>query len=315
MVMIPEVKAFFDQRTQTLTYVVFDPQTHDAVVIDPVLDYEPVGSFTFTESSDLVTAFVRERELRLHYVLETHAHADHLSGSQLLARRFGARVAIGRRITEVQATFKHIFDLPATFATDGSQFDRLLDEGVVLPAGSLSIGALATPGHTPACLSYLIGDAVFTGDALFMDDYGTGRCDFPKGSADALFDSVQKLYRLPDATRVFVGHDYQPGGREPRWQTTIGDSKRRNVQLNERTTRAEFVSFRQRRDAQLAAPRLLFQSVQVNADAGRLPPPHENGVRYLRLPLNFLRPANELGEPLPPPSGSARADSLKPRPA
>jgi glyoxylase-like metal-dependent hydrolase (beta-lactamase superfamily II) len=299
MVMIPEVKAFFEERTQTLTYLVFDPATRDAVVIDPVLDYEPVGSFTFTESADEVTAFVRQRELKLHYVLETHAHADHLSGSQLFARRFGARVVIGKRITEVQATFKHIFDLPAAFATDGSQFDVLLDEGDVLRAGSLSIGALATPGHTPACLSYLIGDAVFTGDALFMDDYGTGRCDFPKGSADALFDSVQKLYRLPDATRVFVGHDYQPSGREVRWETTIGRAKRHNVQLNENTTRAEFVGFRQRRDAQLAAPRLLFQSVQVNADAGRLPSPHDNGIRYLRLPLNFLRPANEVGEPLP----------------
>jgi glyoxylase-like metal-dependent hydrolase (beta-lactamase superfamily II) len=307
MVMIPQVKALFDKRTQTLTYVVFDAATRDAVVIDPVLDYEPVGTFTFTESADAVTAFVRQAELRLHYVLETHAHADHLSGSQLLARRFGARVVIGKRITEVQATFKHIFDLPSTFATDGSQFDLLLDEGAVLQAGSLSIRALATPGHTPACLSYLVGDAVFTGDALFMPDYGTGRCDFPEGSADALFDSVQKLYRLPEATRVFIGHDYQPNGREVRWETTIGDSKRHNVQLSERTTRAEFVRFRQGRDAQLAAPRLLFQSVQVNADAGRLPTPHDNGIRYLRLPLNFLRTASELGEPLPEPERKPHA--------
>jgi glyoxylase-like metal-dependent hydrolase (beta-lactamase superfamily II) len=298
MVMNPEVKAFFDKRTQTLTYVVFDPDTLDAVVIDPVLDYEPVGSFTFTESLEAVTAFVRQRELRLHYVLETHAHADHLSGSQLLARRFEARVVIGKRITEVQATFQRIFDLPATFATDGSQFDLLLEEGNVLRGGSLSIGALATPGHTPACLSYLIGDAVFTGDALFLDDDGTGRCDFPRGSADALFDSVQKLYRLPESTRVFVGHDYQPNGRDVRWQTTIGSAKRHNIQLNERTTRSEFVRFRQERDAKLAAPKLLLQSVQVNVDAGRLPAPHENGIRYLRLPLNLLRPANELGEPV-----------------
>jgi len=299
--MMPEVESFFDKRTQTLTYVVYDPATRDAVVIDPVLDYEPVGSYTFTESVDAVKAFMHERGLRLHFVLETHAHADHLSGSQLLARQFGARVVIGRRITEVQAAFKHVFDLPTTFPTDGSQFDVLLDEGAVLEAGSLRIGALATPGHTPACLSYTIGDAVFTGDALFMHDYGTGRCDFPRGSADALFDSVQKLYRLPDATRVFVGHDYQPNGREVRCQTTIAASKRSNVQLDERTTRDEFVRFRQRRDAQLAPPKLLFQSVQVNVDAGRLPAPHDNGVRYLRLPLNFLRRANELGEPAAPP--------------
>jgi len=295
--MTPEIKAFFDKRTQTLTYVVFDPETHDAVVIDPVLDYEPVGSFTFTESVDAVSAFVRQQELRLHHVLETHAHADHLSGSQLLARRFGAKIVIGKHITEVQATFAHVFDLPATFATDGSQFDMLLEDGAVLGAGSLSITALATPGHTPACLSYLIGDAVFTGDALFMDDYGTGRCDFPRGSADALFESVQKLYRLPESTRVFVGHDYQPKGREVRWETSIGASKQRNVQLNAETTREEFVRLRQQRDAQLAAPRLLFQSVQVNVDAGRLPAPHDNGTRYLRLPLNFLEPADELGEP------------------
>lgn len=295
-----EVEAFFDRRTQTVTYVVFDAGSRDAIVIDPVLDYEPVGSFTFTESVDAVSAFVKKRELNLHYVLETHAHADHLSGSQILARRFGARVAIGRRISEVQKTFQRIFELPATFPTDGSQFDVLLDETTTLQAGTLKIGVLATPGHTPACLSYLIGDAVFTGDALFLDDYGTGRCDFPNGSADALFDSVQKLYRLPESTRVFVGHDYQPNGREPRWETSIGKSKRQNVQLNERTTRAEFLSFRQRRDAQLAAPKLLFQSVQVNVDAGHLPAPHENGLRYLRLPLNFLRPADELGQPLPP---------------
>jgi len=181
----------------------------------------------------------------------------------------------------------------------------LLDEETELRAGSLRVGALATPGHTPACLSYLIGDAVFTGDALFIEDYGTGRCDFPRGSAAALFDSVQKLYRLPESTRVFVGHDYQPGGREVRWETTIGASKRRNVQLNEKTTRDEFVRFRQQRDAQLAAPRLLFQSVQVNVDAGRLPAPHENGIRYLRVPLNFLRPADDLGQPAPTPERKA----------
>ena len=295
--MKPEVKAFFDPRTSTLTYVVWDVATLDAVVIDPVLDYSPVGSYTWTESVDAVSGFVREAGLRLYHVLETHAHADHLSGSQLMRRRFGATIVIGERIREVQQTFQRVFELGLHFATDGSQFDRLVKDGETLHAGSLEIGVIATPGHTPACVTYRIGDAIFTGDVLFMDDYGTGRCDFPNGSAEAMYDSVRKLYELPDDTRVFVGHDYQPGGRELRWQTTIAASKSNNPQLNARTTREEFVRFRKQRDAKLAAPNLLFQSVQVNVDAGRLPAPHANGIRYLALPLNFLRPADELGVP------------------
>jgi glyoxylase-like metal-dependent hydrolase (beta-lactamase superfamily II) len=295
--MKPEIKAFFDPRTSTLSYLVWDPATSDAIAIDPVLDYDPLSASTWTESVETMSQFVRDRGLRLHYVLETHAHADHLSGSQLLRRRFDAKVAIGERIRDVQATFQRIFDLAESFATDGSQFDKLLTDGETLRAGSLEIGVMATPGHTPACVTYRIGDAIFTGDVLFLEDYGTGRCDFPNGSAEAMFDSVRKLYALPDDTRVFVGHDYQPGGRELRWQTTIGASKRSNPQLAEGTTRAEFVRFRRQRDATLPAPKLLFQSVQVNVEAGKLPEAHANGIRYLKLPLNFLRPANELGEP------------------
>jgi glyoxylase-like metal-dependent hydrolase (beta-lactamase superfamily II) len=297
--MKPEVKPFFDPRTHTLTFVVWDPASRDAVVIDPVLDYQPVGSYTFTESVDEVSEFIRSSSLRLHFVLETHAHADHLSGSQHLARRFEAKVVIGEGIREVQRTFKRLFDLPETFATDGTQFDILLADGAMLAAGSLEIFAIPTPGHTPACLTYHIGDALFTGDALFMDDYGTGRCDFPNGSAEALYESVQRLYALPDETRVFVGHDYQPGGRELRWATTIGASKRNNPQLSSHTSKQQFVALRERRDAKLPAPKLLFQSVRVNIDAGRLPSPHANGVRYLQLPLNLLNPADELGRPLP----------------
>jgi len=293
------VEPFYDAKTSTLTYVVSDPASKDAVVIDPVLDYDAAAGLTSTESVDKVTDYLRREGLSLRYVLETHAHADHLSGSQLLCRRFGAKVVIGERIREVQATFKGIFDLPAGFATDGRQFDRLLGDGEVLHAGSLAIAAIATPGHTPACLSYQIEDAVFTGDALFTEDYGTGRCDFPRGSAEALYDSVQRLYALPDATRVFVGHDYQPGGREVRWETTIGASKAKNPQLSATTTREQFVAMRRARDATLAAPRLLFPSVQVNIDAGRLPEPHPNGKRYLVVPLNVLREADPLGEPLP----------------
>lgn len=293
-----EIKHYFDPETWTLTYLVYDPQTRDAVVIDPVLDYDPLGSKTSTHSVDAVTADVKELGLRLHYVLETHAHADHLSGSQILRQRFEAKVVIGHNIQKVQSVFKHLFDLPEDFPTDGRQFDRLLSDQEVLEAGSLRIKALPTPGHTPACMSYLIGDAVFTGDALFMDDYGTGRCDFPAGSAEDLYQSVHEtLYGLPDETRVFVGHDYRPDGRELRYQTTIGASKAGNVQLSAATSKADFVRFRQERDAGLSAPRLIFQSVQVNIDAGRLPKAHANGIRYLRIPLNLKQSTDDAGIP------------------
>ena len=292
------VEPFFDPSTFTLTYVVSDPATRDAVLIDPVLDYDAAAGTTTTASVDRVSEYIRREGLRLHYVLETHAHADHLSGSQILRRRFDTRVAIGERIREVQATFRELFDLPPIFRTDGSQFDRLLTDGEVVHAGALEIGVIATPGHTPACVTYRIEDAVFTGDALFTEDYGTGRCDFPRGSAEALYDSIQRLYALPEETRVFVGHDYQPGGREVRWMTTIGASRAKNPQLDARTPRDVFVANRRLRDAALPAPRLLFPSVQINIDAGRLPPPHANGNRYLMVPLNVLRPADALGEPI-----------------
>jgi glyoxylase-like metal-dependent hydrolase (beta-lactamase superfamily II) len=290
------IHSFFDPATYTLTYVVFDPDSRDAVVIDPVLDYDPLSSRTSQESLEQISAFVRGHDLKLRYVLETHAHADHLTGAQYLKRRFGAGVVIGARITEVQAAFKQIFDLPESFPVDGSQFDRLLADGQGLHVGSLQIEALATPGHTPACVSYKIGDAVFTGDALFIEDYGTGRCDFPRGSAEDLYDSVHgRLYKLPDETRVFVGHDYQPGGRPVRFETTIGVSKKKNVQLREETTREEFVRFRKQRDQTLSAPQLLFPSVQINVDAGRLPAPHKNGGRYLQIPINLGHPTRDDG--------------------
>lgn len=287
-----EIAHFYDERTSTLTYVVFDAGTRDAVVIDPVLDYDPASGRTWTESVDHVAAFIEARDLRLHYILETHAHADHLSGSQILRRMFGAQIAIGERIREVQETFKRVFDLPALPA-DGSQFDRLLRDREILRGGTLEIAVIATPGHTPACVTYQVGDALFTGDLLFIEDYGTGRCDFPRGSAEAMYDSVQKLYALPDDTRVFPGHDY-PDGRAVRWMTTIGASKARNPQLSARTERAAFVGARQARDRTLAAPRLLYPSVQINIDAGRMPAPHANGTRYLVVPL---RPTDDAGQP------------------
>ena len=292
------VKELFDPATFTLTYVVYDPATRDAVVIDPVLDYDPLASQTSTSSVEAVSTFIASEKLRVHYVLETHAHADHLSSSQFLKRRFDAKVAIGARITDVQKVFKDLFDLP-DLATDGSQFDRLLEDGEVVKAGSLELKVIATPGHTPACVTYQIEDAIFTGDALFIEDYGTGRCDFPRGSASDLYTSVHgKLYSLPDATRVFVGHDYQPGGRKVRAVTTIGESKKSNIQLRTDTTKDEYVRFRTERDAKLEPPRLLFPSVQVNIDAGKLPPAHANGRRYLSIPFNLFHPTDEVGPQL-----------------
>jgi glyoxylase-like metal-dependent hydrolase (beta-lactamase superfamily II) len=296
-----ETHALFDPATFTLTFVVFDPKTRDAVIIDPVLDFDPLAAQTSVESAEKVIAFVKEKGLKTHYVLETHAHADHLSSSQFLKRELDTRVAIGERITEVQETFRAIFDLGPAFRGDGSQFDRLLRDGEVLEAGSLRIEIIATPGHTPACVSFAIEDAVFVGDALFIEDSGTGRCDFPRGSATELYHSVHdRLYALPDATRVFVGHDYQPGGRALRYETTIGASKERNTQLRAGTTEEDYVARRQARDATLAPPRLLFQSVQVNVQAGRLPAPHADGRRYLTTPLNLFRPADDVGAPVAP---------------
>ena len=286
-----QTASFFDKRTYTVTYVVYDAVTLDAVVIDPVLDYEPASSRVWTESLDLVTSFVKEKGLKLHYILETHAHADHLSGAQELKRQFPqAKLAVGARITEVQKVFKGVFDLPDDFATDGRQFDVLLQEGDTLQAGTIEVDTIYTPGHTPACATYRIEDAIFTGDALFMPDMGTGRCDFPGGSATDLYDSIQKLYALPDSTRVFVGHDYAPGGREYAWETTVGEQKAKNIQLAGSTSREDFVTMRTKRDKTLDAPRLLFQSVQVNIDAGRMPEPNANQTRYLRIPINVFKP-------------------------
>jgi glyoxylase-like metal-dependent hydrolase (beta-lactamase superfamily II) len=291
-----KIEPFYDPATYTLTYLLSDPATRDAVLIDPVLDYDPLAGQTSTRSIETIAQVLKDRGLKLHWVLETHAHADHLSSSVWLSKRFGARVAIGARITEVQETFKGVFDLGEGFATDGRQFDKLLGDGEVLEAGALKLETLYTPGHTPACVSYTAEDAVFTGDALFTEDYGTGRCDFPRGSAADLYDSITKrLYTLPDATRVFVGHDYQPGGREVRWETSIGRSKEQNPQLRASTSRADFVAMRTARDRTLAPPRLLFPSVQVNVNAGRLPAPHANGKRYLMMPLNLFKPTGDDG--------------------
>lgn len=286
-IMKPAVKEFFDKATWTLTYVVYDKQTKDAVILDPVWDYDPASSKMSGQSAEQVLNFVKAEQLRVHYILETHAHADHVSGSQVLKDKLpGSKIGIGAKITEVQKVFKDVFNLDPNFKTDGSQFDFLLEEGQPLIAGTLSIETIYTPGHTPACSSYIIGDAVFSGDALFMPDYGTGRCDFPAGSADQLYTSVhEKLYTLPDHYRVFVGHDYMPNGRPLAFESTIGEEKSKNIQLKQETTRNQFVEFRTNRDKTLAAPRLLLPSVQVNIDAGKLPEPENNGSRYLKIPV------------------------------
>lgn len=293
-----EVKAFFDAPTFTLTFVVSDEETKDAVVIDSVLNYNPLSSQTSTESLDEVSDYVRQNGLKVHYALETHAHADHLSGAQLLKKRFKAKTAIGEHITAVQGVFKEVFNLGDSFATDGSQFDKLIVHGETLQAGSLKVKAIGTPGHTPACLTFQIDDALFTGDALFMHDYGTGRCDFPSGSASDLYDSVQeRLYSFPDEMRVFPGHDYMPDDRELAWETTIGKSKAENPHLRPETALEEFVSLREARDADLDAPRLLFQSVQFNINGGVLPSIQGNGMRYFKIPVNMRKPTDDIGDP------------------
>lgn len=292
-----DIEAFYDDATSTLTYLVFDRSSRDAIVIDPVLDYDPASSTVSHASLDRLCARLDALELKLGMIAETHAHADHLSGSQELKRRHpGAALAIGSNITVVQEIFKRVFDLPADFATDGRQFDRLLHDGETVEVGSLRFLVIHTPGHTPACACYLFGDALFTGDTMFMPDMGTGRCDFPAGSAEDLYDSItQRIYTLPDETRIFVGHDYQPGGRELAWQTSVGEQKRSNKQLPADRSRADFVAFRTKRDAGLSTPKLLFQSVQVNVDAGALPDPSANELRYLKIPINAFRPPPDEG--------------------
>lgn len=282
-----KIEAQFDPDTFTLTYIVWDEKTRDAVIIDPVLDFDPASGQVACDSMVKIDDYVKENSLNVKGILETHAHADHLSSSQYLKKNYPeAIVAISERITIVQYTFKGVFNLKA-LNTDGSQFDKLLKDNEVAEFGSVKIKVLPTPGHTPACTSFLIEDNLFTGDSMFMPDFGTGRCDFPAGSAKDLYHSVQNvIYALPDETKIFVGHDYQPGGRELKYQTTVKESKEQNKQLKTNTTEAEFLEFRENRDKELSAPRLLLPSIQVNVDAGHLPREEDNGKRYLKIPLS-----------------------------
>lgn len=284
-----EIVSFFDEATCTVTHLVADPCAGRAVVIDSVLDYDATSGRTDTRSAERVVAALQERGLTVDWLLETHAHADHLSAAAYLQRRLGGRIAIGAQITEVQAGFRKLFNAP-DIAVDGSPFDRLLAEGDRIEFGTLALEVMHTPGHTPACVSYLLrseaGLDVFVGDTLFMPDYGSARCDFPGGDAAALYRSVRRLLSLPEDTRLHLCHDYAPGGRPACWVATVGEQRRGNVHLHDGVTEEAFVERRKARDAQLGMPALILPSVQVNVRAGRLPPPEGNGVRYLKIPVN-----------------------------
>jgi glyoxylase-like metal-dependent hydrolase (beta-lactamase superfamily II) len=285
----PIVKSFFDPTTFTVTYVVREPEGPHCAIVDSVLDYQPNSGRTSTKSADKVVEYIESNGLTVDWLLETHAHADHLSAAPYLKDRVGGATGIGERIADVQAIFKDVFNAGADFATDGSQFDRLFVDGDTFGIGELSVRVMHTPGHTPACLTYVMGDAAFIGDTLFMPDYGTARADFPGGDAATLYRSIQKIFSLPDSTRVFLCHDYLASGREEHvWETTVADQKSHNVHIGGGVTETEFVAMRTKRDKTLSMPVLILPSVQVNMRAGHLPPPEDNGVAYLKIPVNLL---------------------------
>jgi glyoxylase-like metal-dependent hydrolase (beta-lactamase superfamily II) len=283
-----KIQHFFDKRTSTLTYVVHDEASKVGVVIDSVMDFDPKNGRTWYESCEAVAQYIDKHRLTIPYVLDTHAHADHLSGMAYIKERYGARTVIGQFITTVQARFRDLYNLGSDFPVDGRQFDVLMNDGDELQVEPLIVQAIHTPGHTPACLTYQISDALFVGDTLFMPDFGTAPCDFPGGSAEILYESIQKLYALPDATRIFTGHDYQPNGRTLRYESTVAEERTTNVQLTVRTRKEEFVARRKARDVTLEVPVLILPSLQVNIRAGCLPELESNGVSYLKLPLNVL---------------------------
>lgn len=286
--MQPTVTPFLHEPTGTWSYVVADPATRAAVIIDPVLDYDWRSGRTGTAAADRIVAHCKESGLAVQWIIETHAHADHLSSAKHLQAQLGGDIAIGSGIRQVQATFKRVFGLGDEFRPDGSQFDRLLEDGDVLDLGALTGRVIGAPGHTSDSVAYLFVDALFVGDTIFMPDGGSARCDFPGGDAAELYRSIQRLYALPPETRVFVCHDYAPGGRELRCETTIAEQRSSNIHVREGTSEHEFVAMRRARDATLAVPNLIIPSVQVNIRAGAMPPPDADGVSYLRVPLNRI---------------------------
>ena len=284
----PVVQAWFDAATHTVSYLVHDPATRDAAIIDPVLDFTPNNSRIATTSADAILAAAREQGLMIRWLLETHAHADHLSAAHHLREQTGAPVVIGRHITDVQHIFAPLFEADDV-TPDGSQFDHLVEDGDSLPLGNLTIAVLHTPGHTPACVTYVIGDAAFAGDTLFMPDYGTARADFPGGSAETLYRSTRRILSLPAETRIFVGHDYLPAGRSAFvWETSVAEQRAGNIHVHDGVSEAEFVAMRTARDATLSAPQLILPSLQVNIRAGAMPPATPEGHVYLRLPVNAI---------------------------
>ena len=286
--MNPKVKAFLDPDSETFSYVVYDRPGGQAAVVDPVLDFDYKSGRTRTSGAERIVQFLRDENLSVDWILETHAHADHLSAAPYIRGQVGGRIAIGEHIRAVQATFKKVFNLEQEFLPDGRQFDHLFADGETFHIGSLEARALHVPGHTPADLAYLIGDALFVGDTLFMPEVGTARCDFPGGDSTTLFRSIQKLLALPDETRLFVCHDYPGGQREHRCETTVGMQKRDNIHVRAGVKEADFVAMRDARDATLEMPRLILPSIQVNIRAGRMPPAEDNGMVYLKVPINGL---------------------------
>jgi len=283
------VQAFFDDKTWTISYVISDNATRHAAIVDPVLDFDFKSGSTSTRSADKVLAYVRDRGLKVDWILETHAHADHLSGARHLQEKVGGRIAIGEHIREVQATFKKLYNLDRNFLPDGSQFDHLFKDGETFMIGAVEATALLVPGHTPADMAYLIDGAVFVGDTLFMPDVGSARADFPGGDAHKLYRSMRRILDLPPQTRMYVCHDYPPKGRGSRWETTVAEQRAHNIHVRDGVSEEDFVKMRQSRDAALEVPTLILPSLQVNVRAGQLPPAEDNGVSYLRIPLNALK--------------------------
>ena len=287
--MKPGVNAFFDEKTNTVTYVVTDGSGSSCAIIDPVLDFDPAAGRTSTESADRVMDYIQANGLEVAWILETHVHADHLSAAAYLKSKTGGRTGTGRLITRVQATFKDIFKLGDEFAPNGEQFDCLFDDGDLLELGTTHIRVLHTPGHTPSCVSFVIGDAVFVGDTLFMPDYGTARADFPGGDAAMLYQSIQRFFELPAKTRIFLCHDYKaPGRDEYQWESTVEEQRASNIHIHDGISEQDFVAFRSQRDSELGTPRLILPSIQVNIRAGEMPPPDEGGTVFLKIPVNVL---------------------------